>query len=611
MPTGFSRQAIKFVQAKNYALLLRLWRHLTYRRKVQLALMLGLIFISALTEVVSLGAVVPFIGILTAPERVLAYPGVALIAQNWGIDSAEGLVLPVSLVFAFAAVLAGAIRLLLLWVNTKLTHAIGAELSVEAYRRTLYQPYQVHVARNSSTVISGITLKVGIATSILMAMLQLITAVVMVVTITFTLLLIDVKVALIAATTFGTAYFLIGWLSRRKLEGFSAIMAREQTQVVKALQEGLGGIRDVLLDGNQPLYSEIFSRAQTPLSLTGGQCHFVAQSPRPAMESLGMVLIALLAYVMSREQGGISEALPLLAALALGAQRLLPALQQTYVSWAGITGSMGSLADALELLDQATPPRADTQNFTPLVFRNSMEVESLKFRYTNDGPWVLNNLDLKISKGYRIGFVGGTGSGKSTLLDLLMGLLEPVSGQIKVDGLPIVGTRLREWQRTIAHVPQNIYLADTTLAENIAFGVIPSEIDMDRVLEAARKAQISEYIEAQPDGYHAFVGERGVRLSGGQRQRIGIARALYKRASVLVFDEATSALDNATEKMVMGTIEELGRELTILLIAHRLTTVMHCDTIVELGHGCVIAQGTYDQLVANSESFRRMANAVA
>ena len=204
-----------------------------------------------------------------------------------------------------------------------------------------------------------------------------------------------------------------------------------------------------------------------------------------------------------------------------------------------------------------------------------------------------------------MGFVGSTGSGKSTALDLLMGLLAPTEGELLVDGEPIVGERVRAWQNAIAHVPQSIFLADTSLAENIAFGVPRNAIDLDRVRQAARLAQIAEFIESRPEGYDARVGERGIQLSGGQRQRIGIARALYKQASVLVFDEATSALDNATEQSVMDAIEGLDRELTILLIAHRLSTVRRCDMIVEIGEGRVVAQGTYEHLLESSPSFQK------
>jgi ATP-binding cassette subfamily B protein len=424
------------------------------------------------------------------------------------------------------------------------------------------------------------------------------------------LIAIDPMVASVAAVGFGASYALITWMSRRRLHRNSQRIAYEQTQVVKALQEGLGGIRDVLLDGTQPIYCDIYRQADHPLRRAQGNNAFIGQSPRYVMEALGMVLIAALAYALSRQAGGIATALPVLGALALGAQRLLPALQQIYSAWAGIAGNHASLADTIELLDQPLPAELLQPAPAPLIIQNAIRFDSVRFRYTSDGPWVLDGLNLNIPKGARVGFVGSTGSGKSTTQDLLMGLLIPTEGELLVDDQPISGNRLRAWQRSIAHVPQSIYLADATLAENIAFGVPRDAIDMVRVQQAARQAQIADFIESSPKGYQAYVGERGIRLSGGQRQRIGIARALYKQASVLVFDEATSALDNATEQSVMDAIEGLSSDLTILLIAHRLTTVRRCDIIVELEHGQVVAQGTYEQLLELSPSFRRMARAI-
>jgi len=248
------------------------------------------------------------------------------------------------------------------------------------------------------------------------------------------------------------------------------------------------------------------------------------------------------------------------------------------------------------LLEQPLPDGVDEEAPAPMDFKKLLRFSGVRFRYTDSGPWVLDGLTLDIPRGSRIGFVGSTGSGKSTAMDLLMALLDPTEGEILVDHCPIRGDGRRAWQRTIAHVPQTIYLADASIAENIAFGVSRSEIDYDRVREAAEQAQIAEFIEGRRGGYASLVGERGVRLSGGQRQRIGIARALYKRASVLIFDEATSALDNATEAAVLSSIENLDRELTILIIAHRLTTLQDCDNIVLLDSGRIVAQGTYDEI---------------
>jgi len=589
-------------------LLVRLWGHLTQRRRLQYRLLMCLMLVSAFAEVVSLGSVLPFLSILVAPDAVFSYSVVADVAEAWGITSADQLVLPLTVAFASAALIAGAIRILLLWTITRIAFASGADLGIEAYRCTLYQPFRVHMARNSSEVISGIINKVNnVVFLVLMPLLTLVSSTVLLVAIMIALIAIDPIVASVAAVGFGAGYALISWMSRRQLHRNSQRIAYEQTQLVKALQEGLGGIRDVLLDGTQQVYCDTYRQADQPLRRAQGNNAFIGGSPRYIMETMGMVLIAALAYSLSQQIGGIAAALPVLGALALGAQRLLPALQQIYSAWASITGSYAALADTIELLDQPLEAELLQPAPAPLLFQKDIQFKAARFRYTGDGPWVLDGLNLTITKGARVGFVGNTGSGKSTTLDLLMGLLMPTEGGLLVDGQPISGIRGRAWQQTIAHVPQSIYLADATLAENIAFGVVAANIDLDRVRQAASQAQISDFIESNPEGYQASVGERGIRLSGGQRQRIGIARALYKQASVLVFDEATSALDNGTEQSVMDAIEGLSSDLTIILIAHRLTTVQRCDTIVELEHGRVLAQGTYKELLERSPSFHKMA----
>jgi len=589
-------------------LLLRLWRHLSQNRRRQFLLLMCLMLVSTFAEIVSLGAVIPFIGILTSPDLVFSHPIASEVILAWGITSAGQLVLPITVAFVLAALIAGAIRILLLWVSTRLAFASGADLGIEVYTSTLYQPYRVHVARNSSEVISGITIKVeGVVFGVLLPLVMLVSSTVLLVTIMLALIIINPMTASVAAIGFGGSYALITWMSRKRLNQNSKRIAYEQTQVIKAQQEGLGGIRDVLLDGAQPFYSYIYRQADIPLRKAQGNNAFINASPRFVIEVLGMVLIAALAYNLSLQDGGIASALPILGALALGAQRLLPALQQVYSSWASIAGSYASLADIIDLLDQPLPLETRQPDPTPLHFQDAISFDAVRFRYTINDPWVLDGLSLEIAKGSRVGFVGSTGSGKTTTLDLLMGLLVPTEGELLVDGQPIRSNLVRAWQQTIAHVPQSIYLADATLAENIAFGVLLDNIDMNRVQQVARQAQIADYIESSPEGYQAYVGEDGIRLSGGQRQRIGIARALYKQASVLVFDEATSALDNATEKLVIDSIDGLNSDLTILIIAHRLTTVKHCDIIVELEKGRVVAQGTYEQLLEYSPSFRSMA----
>lgn len=576
------------------ALLVHIFKHISRRRRYQFMIMLGLTLISSFAEVVSLGAVVPFIGILTQPKKVFNAPLASGIVHALGITSAADLVLPLTVTFAVTAILAGGLRVLLLWVSIRLANATGADLSVEVYRRTLYQPYRVHVARSSSEIISGITQKVGTATSVLTSLVTVVTSAALFAAILMTLLVIDPIVATVATVSFGASYGAIAWMTRRRLKSNSQCIAHQQTQVVKSLQEGLGAIRDVLLDGTQVVYCEAYKKAIQQLQRATGENQYITLGPRYVMEALGMVLIAVFAYALSHQPGDIGAALPILGALALGAQRLLPLLQQLYGNWTFVAGSQAALIDVLDLLEQPLPDDANQPIPAPHDFQGVICFDNVRFQYGSEGPWVLDGINLTIPKGARIGFVGSTGSGKSTALDLMMSLLEPTQGRILVDCQPISGKHRRAWQRTIAHVPQSIYLADASIGENIAFGVPPNQIDLERVRQAAKQAQIADLIEGRPEGYSAIVGERGIRLSGGQRQRIGIARALYKQASVLIFDEATSALDCDTERAVMSAIENLDRELTILIIAHRLTTLQCCDTIVKLEGGKMVSQGSYD-----------------
>jgi len=587
-------------------LIARFWRHLSKKRQRQFFLLMLLMLVSAVTEVVSLGAVLPFISVLAAPEQIFNYPLVTDLAKSLGVSSADQLILPLTTAFVALALTASVIRILLLWVSTRLAHACGADLSIKVYRLTLHQPYQVHVERNSSETISGITGKTNIAVNVLYQFIMLINSAVIIIAILFALISIDALVASVAAVVFGVSYGLIAWISRRRLRINSQRIAYEQTRVFKALQEGLGGIRDVLLNNAQKVYCDIYRKADLPLRRAYGTNAFIAQSPRPALEAMGIILIAILAYSLNRSGGGVVSALPTLGALALGAQRLLPALQQGYGAWANILGSHASLADTLTLLDQPEDVDPIQLSSELVTLQSGINFEAVDFSYVPKGPRVISGLQFFVPKGARVGFVGSTGSGKSTTMDLLMGLLSPTKGRVLVDGQPIVGEYRKAWQRTIAHVPQSIYLTDASFAENIAFGVPSEQIDLVRVRHAAKQAQISDFIESGPEGYEAKVGERGIRLSGGQRQRIGIARALYERASVLVFDEATSALDNTTEHSVMQALEELDRELTVLIIAHRITTVRRCDFIIEIEDGRVVAEGTYEELLELSPSFRRM-----
>jgi len=554
--------------------------------------------IASFAEVISISAVIPFLGVLTSPEKVFEHH-LSRPLINWlNFTEPKQLLLPITIAFVLGAIFSGSMRLILLWTQTRLSHAIGSDFSISIYRRTLYQPYSVHVARNSSEVIAGISNKVNsVVYQTLLPLLTIISSTMILLTILVALVAIEPITALAAYVGFGSLYAIVLLVTKSRLKRDSELISHEENQALKAMQEGLGGIRDVLLDGTQRTFCNIYSKADLPLRRALANVQIISGSPRPGIEALGMALIAVLALVLARRSNGISDAITVLGALALGAQRLLPQLQQSYSSWTSIRGGQKSLSDAIELLDQPLPEHTDAPSVMPINFEKNISLKNISFRYGANTQWVLKNFDLTIPKGSRIGFIGQTGSGKSTLLDIIMALLQPTEGSLEIDGVEITPLNHRSWQVHIAHVPQTIFLADTTIAGNIAFGIPDDQIDFVRLKEAAKKAQIAEIIESWDEQYETIVGERGIRLSGGQRQRIGIARALYKKADFIVFDEATSALDNDTERDVMDAIENLGSELTVVIVAHRLTTLSNCNQVIQLSDGKLLRIGTYEQII--------------
>jgi ABC-type multidrug transport system fused ATPase/permease subunit len=583
-------------------LLPRLWRHVSIRRRVQLGLLFVLMLCVSFAELFSIGAILPFLGVLTSPDTVFEHALAQPLIRLMGLTEPRQLLAPLTILFGLAALVSGGLRLLLSWAQTRLSYAMGADFSASVYRRTLYQPYAIHLGRNTSEVIVGVTTKAdGIVHHTVVPILVIISSALMMTTVLLALLMVQPLVTAAAICSFGGIYALVIATTRRRMLANGQSISRQSIRVVKVLQEALGGIRDVLIDGTQRIYCHIYHDADRQLRRAQSNVSVISASPRFVVEALGMALIACMAYLLAARPGGLESAIPIIGTLALAAQRMLPLLQQSYAGWSSMRGGQAGLSDALELLDQALPDHADAPVAKPLVFRHAIEFDRVGFRYAENQPWVFRGLSLTIPKNGRIGFIGSTGSGKSTLLDVLMGLLVPSEGDLKVDGKPLRSEDLRAWQAHIAHVPQSIFLADASISENIAFGVPLDQIDLQRVRRAAQIAQIASTIEGWSQQYDTVVGERGVRLSGGQRQRIGIARALYKQADVIVFDEATSALDGDTERAVMEALDNLDGELTILIVAHRLTTLRNCTQVVELAAGAVKRVGTYEEVVEQAQ----------
>ncbi len=584
------------MKASNTSLIISFWKYLDKRHKRRSVLIFILMIIVSFSEVISIGAILPFLAVLTSPELVYQNAFMQPIIQTLELSSANQLVLPLTIGFIVATLIAGVMRITLLNAMNHFERVVGTDLNIDVYRNTLYQSYRDHIDRNSSYIVSLITKKTDVVIrGTFRAALTLVSSVLILIGIVSVLIMINVEVALGVLGGFGLIYWGITRYTRKQRAINSQLIAKEHINMIKVLQEGMGGIRDVLINASQQFYCSLFRNSDVHLRRAIADNDFIAFSPRFAIEALGMTLVAIFAYYMSQGVNGVEDIVPTLGVMAMGAQRLLPALQAIYSSVSNIDGSRHSLQEVLDLLSQTLPIYAEQPPAVPMSFKKEIRLNNLSFRYGENIPMVLNRINLTLTKGKSIGFIGVTGCGKSTLLDIIMGLLSPTEGVLTVDGVVVTMNNIRNWQANIAHVSQEIYLSDSTIEENIAFGQHKNNIDFNLVKQAAERAGIAKLIESWPNQYQTYIGERGMRLSGGQRQRIGIARALYKQANVLILDEATSALDSKTEESVIESIKAFSDDITVMMIAHRVTTLRDCDYIVELDDGSVRI-GSYDDL---------------
>jgi ABC-type multidrug transport system fused ATPase/permease subunit len=578
--------------------LLDLYRAMLPARRRQFYAVIALMLLGALAELVAVGAVVPFLSLLADPAKVEAMPAIASLFRAIGADTRPEMVTAAAAAFCAAAIIAALLRLQLSWSSQNFVFMFGHEISVEIHRRVLLQTYSYHISHNTSELISAIEKSHILVFNVLLPMMQAVIAVLMSVFIVAVLVYIDPFTAIVSLVSFGALYILVSFFWRRRLRDNSIAIDEGVRRNVQVVQESLGGIRDIIIDSSEDVFVREFTDSDRRLSIARSSNAFIGAAPRFVIEGSGMVLIAVLALVVSAREGGVGGAVPILGAVALGAQRLLPLLQQIYNGWASVAGHWDAVLDILVLLNLPVRQETPANQAPPITLRDRISVTNVQFSYPGRKEPVLRNVTLTIPSGSRVALVGKTGSGKSTLADLLMGLLEPDSGEIAVDGVPLTGETRRRWQRSIAHVPQAIFLADTTIARNIAFG--SAEVDLERVKAAGRHAQLDEFVSQLPDGYDTPIGERGIRLSGGQRQRLGIARALYKGAPVVVLDEATSALDNETEAAVIRALDALGSEgRTTIMIAHRLSTVAGCDIVARLEHGRLVQVGSFEEVIGN------------
>ncbi len=585
--------------------------YLSTRRRYQILLVLALMLAGGAAELFTIGAVFPLLAMLSGagePGQHSRLSGILALAgihpYHYGLATLAG-------IFTAIAVGAAVTRILLAWSSQKLVFRIGYDLGVSLYDRMLHQPYSFHVNTNSGRLIAEISNVQRLLTSMMLPLMQAISAIVISLFILAALMMIDTRIALASVAGLGGFYAWVSLWSRPKLRRNALLLKESNEERYKTLQEGLGGIRDVLLDNAQPIYVAKFARIDTKLRDAQAANALITVTPRFVVDAFGMIFIVGLALVMTAE-GNIQSSLPMLAVLALGAQRLMPLVQSIYSGWTNVIGNQAILVSVVELLKRPMPPRFHAERANEkLKFERTLSTRRLGFCYGPDSKFVLEDVEMVIPRGARVGLIGKTGSGKTTLTDLLMGLLQPTTGSILLDGVPLDEGNILEWQSQIAHVPQHIFLMDSSILQNVAFGIPRRDVDRERVREACRLAQLDEFVDTLPDGYDTMIGEWGTRLSGGQRQRVGLARALYKSASVLVLDEATSALDDATEASVVEALEDLRDKYTVVMIAHRLTTLRNCDIVYRLANGRIVEQGSFAEVIEGAAASRGRSSAAS
>ena len=560
---------------KSFNSVWQIYKCLTLDHKRKCLYLLIFMLLTAILEVASLGLVVPFLSFVTNTDYISNTPILKDIIDNVYSYSGMKASTFITLLFICLAIIAMLARLLLLKFNALIVVAIGSNLSLRVLSYVLSQPYEYHLSTNTSDLIANIKEKVELTVfAVLLPVFTLISNLIISIALIFTLILINWKIALIVSIVFIPLYAIVISFSKVKLNLNSLSIQHNQPKTIKLIQEALGSIRDIILNSNKEAYIKKYKSPDFENRSAQAKNIVLASSPRFIMECTGMILIASLTLFYVSNETDLMLVLPSLGALALGAQRILPSLQQIYAAWASIVG-YGTSADEVITKLEILQNKIDKNNI--FNFKSSIKFHQVFFTYKGVDEPAIKEIDFEINKGDRVAITGKTGSGKSTIIDLIIGLIKPNSGFISVDNIKLDDKNISSWQKNIALVPQSIFLSDESILQNICLGYDNDEIDVKRVNSCIKQVCLEDVINKLPNQYQTKIGERGVRLSGGQIQRIGIARALYKNKNILILDEATNALDEDTEDKIINNIQNMSKDLTIIIISHRPQTLNFCN----------------------------------
>lgn len=587
----------------------KVWRLHTQQEHRRLLVLTGLVTIQALVEIIGIGAVPAFAGALASPDKLLQHHIVGPWLSSLGVHTQQEMLLAVGLVLIGAFSIKAGYTLFTSWQIALFLKNTRTRLGIKLFHAYMHAPYTFHLRRNPAELVRNANLEVDrVVQVVLQPAIAMFAHGLIGICVVCLMFVVQPLVTLVGITLFaGASYAFLTSIRRRSL-ALGRNAQQHRGKLIQAVNEGLGGFKEARILRREGEFVQAFRASTEPLAEVIKHRGVTASMVAPGLELvaiMGLTLVVLLLFALGMQSGDI---VPILALYAVALLRLKQAVAQV----AGTINvlryehiSVNPVYDDIQELERFANAATD-ERVEPRSVSEYIELKNVSFRYPNSENWALKDVSLKIRAGSSVALVGATGAGKSTIADILLGLLVPNEGSVLVDGQDI-HENLATWQTTIGYIPQSLYLIDASMRRNIAFGIAESEIDDERVSEAARMAQLDEVIAGLPDGIHTFLGDRGVRLSGGQRQRVCIARALYHDPDVLILDEATSALDNATEQRIVEELEAHRGDRTLVIIAHRLTTVKHCDQLYLLRGGSIEAQGTYAELFRDSGGFQRLA----
>lgn len=577
--------------------------------KVQAAWLFALILVMAIVETAGVASIMPFIAVLADPDIMQKSEALRQVHDIGGFRTQGAFVMFLGFCVLGILVLTNLLGALSTWAVSHFTYMRTHAISRRLLAHYLARPYAFFLGRNSADMAKDILSETNtVVRNVLVGLMQIVAKGAASILILILLLAVDPVLTLVVLVVLGGAYLAIYLLAHRALADAGGRRVRATTARFKAIAEAFAGIKDTKILGREAFHTNRYEAPSRESALTSAFQENVSLLPRYALETLAYGIVIGTVLYLSANRGGIAQALPVIALYAFAGQRLMPALQMIFSNAAKMRFAAPALDHVAEELARPPEESGAGNDGARLPLEKGLEVRNLSFRYGAEQMPVVENVSLAIPAKSRVGFVGGTGAGKTSLVDVILGLLPPTSGSILADGVEVTPQNRRAWQNGIGYVGQHIVLFDDSVTRNIACGVPEDEIDPAAVEQAAKIACIHDFITTGlPHGYDTEIGENGVRLSGGQRQRIGLARALYHDPHLLILDEATSALDNLTETEIMKALETLAGKKTIIMIAHRLTTVQSCDTIYMMERGRVVASGPYDRLLAESPAFRELA----